>query len=65
MLRRLYNDMANEKENAGRLERRRSKRQRILKFFRSWKQKPQGHDEVATRPPPLPLALDIVTMCFQ
>ncbi|KAF1831572.1 hypothetical protein BDW02DRAFT_641382 [Decorospora gaudefroyi] len=54
MLRRLHNDMADE--NAGKLQRRSSKRQRIMKFFRSWKQKqPQGHearDEVTGQPPP-------------
>jgi hypothetical protein len=55
MLSRLHTDMANEKENAGKLERRRSKRQRFLKFFRSWKQKPQAHDEVTVRPPFLPV----------
>jgi hypothetical protein len=35
-------------ENAGTLLRKGSKRQRVLKFFRSWKQKQsQQHDQVA------------------
>ena len=61
MLSRLHTDMADEKANVGKLERRRSKRQRFLKFFRSWKQKPQGHDEVTVRPPFLPV---LVTKLF-
>ncbi|CAE7024170.1 hypothetical protein PTTW11_03717 [Pyrenophora teres f. teres] len=41
MLQRLHNDMVDE--NAGKLERKRSKRQRVLRFFTAWKQK-QPHD---------------------
>jgi hypothetical protein len=60
MLRRLHNDMVGEK--VGKLERRRSKRQRILNFFTSWKQKrPQSHEEVAVRPPVPLLSLVIPT----
>jgi hypothetical protein len=64
MLQRLHNGMVDEIEHTVQLERRRSKRQRVLKFFRSWKQKPQGHDEVV-RPLFLPIAAYIVTMCSQ
>ncbi|CAI9632162.1 hypothetical protein GT037_005706 [Alternaria burnsii] len=40
-------------ENAGTLLRKGSKRQRVLKFFRSWKQKQsQRHDQVAAPIPP-------------
>jgi hypothetical protein len=63
MLQRLHNDMIDENESTGKLERRRSKRQRVLKFFRSWKQKPQGHEEVVVRPLFLPIVAYIVTMC--
>jgi hypothetical protein len=56
MLRRLHNDMGDE--NTGKLERRRSKRQRVLKFFKSLRpNKPQGHDEVDVRPP-VPFVFD-------
>jgi len=57
MLGRLHTDMA--EENEGTLGRRRSKRQRIVQFFRLWKQKPQSHDDAFVRaafrytPPPL------------
>ncbi|EDU48523.1 hypothetical protein PtrSN002B_005450 [Pyrenophora tritici-repentis] len=44
MLQRLHNDMVDE--NVGKLERKRSKRQRVLRFFTAWKQK-QPH-EVST-----------------
>jgi hypothetical protein len=38
-------------ENAGKLLRKGSKRQRVLKFFKTWKQKQsQRHDEVAAAP---------------
>jgi hypothetical protein len=57
--------MVDENESTGKLERRRSKRQRVLKFFKSWKQKPQGHDEVVVRPLFLPIVAYIVTMCSQ
>lgn len=44
MLRRLHTDMVDE--NAGTLLRRGSKRQKVLKFFKTWKQKQsQGRRE--------------------
>jgi len=46
MLRRLHHDMVDE--NAGKLLRKDSKRQRVLKFFRAFKQKQtQRQGEVA------------------
>lgn len=49
MLQRLHNDMVDE--NAGKLERKRSKRQRVLRFFTAWKQK-QPHHVSVRRPVP-------------
>ncbi|KAI4702138.1 hypothetical protein J4E81_002500 [Alternaria sp. BMP 2799] len=51
MLRRLHHDMVDE--NAGKLLRKDSKRQRVLKFFRAFKQKQtQRQGEVAVPAPP-------------
>lgn len=49
MLPRLHAEMG--EKNEGKLERRRSKRQRLVQFFKTWKQKPQGHDDAPVRPP--------------
>ncbi|CAO2651033.1 Nn.00g093300.m01.CDS01 [Neocucurbitaria sp. VM-36] len=48
MLRRLHMEMVEESDR--KLERKQSKRQRIVQFFRWKKQKPQSHDEVPVRP---------------
>jgi len=50
MLRRLHRQAVEVSE--GKLERKKSKRQRIVQFFRSRKQKPQDTDDVPVRPPP-------------
>ncbi|KAF2848841.1 hypothetical protein T440DRAFT_469911 [Plenodomus tracheiphilus IPT5] len=45
-------------QKGGMLERRNSKRQRLVRFLRSWRQKPQDHDDVhmstVTEPAPAP-----------
>ncbi|RMZ71071.1 helicase [Pyrenophora seminiperda CCB06] len=64
MLQRLHSDMVDE--NAGKLERKRSKRQRVLRFFTAWKQK-QPHevstlskdDNTIPKPLPAPTILSI------
>lgn len=56
MLRRLHHDMVDE--NAGKLLRKDSKRQRVLRFFRAFKHKQtQRHDEVTVPVTVCPLLL--------
>lgn len=49
MLRRFHKQAVEVSE--AKLERKRSKRQRVVEFFRSRKQKPQGRDVAPVRPP--------------